>query len=58
MVSLICGIQKKGTDELNYITEAESQMQTTNLRLWRDNGERGINWGIEVDIYILLKINR
>ena len=26
MISIICGIYKKGTNELNYKTEVESQM--------------------------------
>ena len=30
MTSLICGIFKKGTNELTYKTEIESQMQGTN----------------------------
>ena len=33
MIKLICGIEKKGTNELTYKTEVESQMQETNLWL-------------------------
>ena len=33
MISLICGIYKKGTSELIYKTELESRMQETNLWL-------------------------
>ena len=35
IISLICGIQKNGTDELVCKVEIESQMQKTNLRLPR-----------------------
>ena len=37
MISLICGIQKNGTNELIYKTEIESQMQKTNL--WLPGGK-------------------
>ena len=33
MISLICGIYKKGTNELMYKTETELQMQKSNLWL-------------------------
>ena len=42
MTSLICGILKKGTNELTYKTETESQMQKTNLRL--PKGKAGGGW--------------
>ena len=38
MISLICGIEKNGTNELIYKTETESQMQKTNLWLPGDGG--------------------
>ena len=40
IISLICGIYKKGTSELLYETEIESQMQKTNLWL-----PKGKGWG-------------
>ena len=55
MISFICGIQKKGTNELIYKTEIELQMQKTNLWLSGVRGG-GINWEIGIDIYTLLYI--
>ena len=57
MVSLIRGIYKKGTNELIYKMEVESQMQKTNL--WLPGGKGGgINWEIEIDTYTLLYIKQ
>ena len=44
---------KKGTNELIYETEIESQMQKTNLWLPEGKGRR-INWEIEVDVYTMI----
>ena len=38
IISLICGIQKNGIDELIYKAETESQMQETNLWILREEG--------------------
>ena len=40
MMSLIYGILKKGTNELNYKTEIELKTQKTNLWLPGERGER------------------
>ena len=40
---------KKGTNELIYKTEIESQMYKTNLWLPRGQGGRGIKWEIGTD---------
>ena len=40
IISLICGIQKNGTDELICKAEIQSQMQKTNLWLPGDKGGR------------------
>ena len=40
MISLICGIQKNGTDDLICKAEIETQMQRTNLWIPRGEGER------------------
>ena len=59
MISLICGIQKNGTNEPIYKTEIESQMQKTNLWFPREKGSvGGINWEIGIDIYTLLYIKQ
>ena len=39
MISLICGIQKNGTNELIYKKETDSQTQRTNL--WLPKGQCG-----------------
>ena len=41
IISLTCGIQKNGTDELICKAEMESQRQKTNLWLARWGGEEG-----------------
>ena len=50
-------LKKKGTDELIYKTEVESQMQKTNLWLPGVKGEGKI-WEIGTDIYTLLYIKK
>ena len=40
IISLICGIQRTGRDELIYKAETESQMLKTNL--WSPRGEDGV----------------
>ena len=55
MVSLICEIQKKGTNELIYKTQVRSQMQKTNLQLPGDKGGKDKS-GDGIDIYTLLYI--
>ena len=59
MISLTCRIlkKKKGTNELIYKTEVESQIQKTNLWLPGSKGGR-INWEIGIDIYTLLYIKQ
>ena len=48
---------KNNTSESIYKTETESQMQKTNLWLPGYKGVGGgINWEVEIDIYILLYI--
>ena len=57
MISLICGILKKATNELIYKTKIELQMQKINL--WLPGGKGGgINWKIGVDKYTLLYIKQ
>ena len=57
MISLICEI-KKGTNELIYKTEVDTQMQKTNLWLPGDKRKGGINWEIGTDICTLLYIKQ
>ena len=57
MILLICGILKKGKNELIYETEIELQMQKTNLWLQGVRGGR-INWKIGTDIYTVLYIKQ
>ena len=45
---------KKGTNELIYKTEIESEMQKTKLWLPGQKGRGGIHWEIGIDIYTLL----
>ena len=58
IVSVICGIQKNGTDELICKAEIESQMQKTNLWLPKGEGRGGMNWEIGIDIYTLLYVKQ
>ena len=52
MLSLICGILKKGTNELTYKVEVESQKR--NLQLLGDKGYGGgMYWENGIDIYTL-----
>ena len=44
MMSLIYGILKKGTNELNYKTEIKLKMQKTNLWLPGVSWGEGIHW--------------
>ena len=53
LISLICGIYKKDTNELIY----KLQMQKINLWFPGDKERQGgINWKTEIDIYTLLYI--
>ena len=53
MILLVCGILKKGKNELIYKTEIEVQLQKINLQL---PGGRRECWKIGIDIYTLLYI--
>ena len=57
LISLICGIQKNGTDELVCKAEIESQMQRTNMVTKGDRRD-GTNWEIGIDTYALLCIKQ
>ena len=49
-------LKKKGTNELIYKIEVESQMQKTNLQL--PGGDEYVNWEIGIDMYTLLYIKQ
>ena len=51
MISLICGIFKKYTNELIYKTEIDSQTYG-----YQRGGKGGINWGYWINRYTLLYI--
>ena len=51
-------LKKKGTNELIYKIEVESQMQKTNLWLPGNKGWGGINWETGIDLYTLLYIKQ
>ena len=51
MISLICGILKKYTNELIYKTEIDSQTYG-----YQRGGKGGINWGYWINRYTLLYI--
>ena len=62
-LTLICGIQKTGKDELVCKAEIETQMQRTNV--WTPRGESGVggggggmNWEIGIDIYTLICVKQ
>ena len=55
MISLICGIFKKGTNELIYKTKRVTHVKI-NLWLPGDKGGGRINWKIGIDTYTLLYI--
>ena len=42
------------TNEFTYATEAGSQTQSNNLRLWEGNTGRRIDWEFEIDMCIVL----
>ena len=55
----MCNLKKKkGTNELIYKTEIESQMQKTNLWLPGGKGMGRTNWEIGIDVYTLLYIKQ
>ena len=49
VVSLICGIQKNGTDQLICKAEIDVPMQKTNVWISRRR-EGGMNWKIGIDV--------
>ena len=53
MISLMCGILKKDTDELIYETETDSQTLKTSLRLPKGKGGGGMDWGFRSGICTL-----
>ena len=50
VISLICGIQKNGTDECIFRAERKSQIQRTNVWTRRETGGwGGMNWAVGID---------
>ena len=58
IISLICGIQKNGTNELICKAEIETKTQRTNLRTPRGERRNGMDWEIGTDIYTLLGVTQ
>ena len=58
IISLLCGIQKNGTDEPVCKAEIETQMQRTNVWTPGEKVRGGMNWEIGIDVYTLICIKQ